>query len=260
MTRRRLKVAQTGCSNKILEILGERKSSHVCFKSSGFRRPVTNSYFLLVSHATLVMCAGPKPVIYDGLYLLQAAVRSSRRKRNQYVQDLRQHVDDLKRRKHDAMVENALLKQLTSLWERLCSEVENEIQDGVNKQLNLDVPTRLKSPERSSRSRSSSAARIRTKATEENNNDGSKPDPLVFVVVPPAATDDVAEEAVAASPATYELQLQDEVVPVIITSPQEEQDFNNGRNFVKIAPRQPANQAMQQQQRVLLLKTDTKGV
>ena len=56
-------------------------------------------------------------------------MRSSRRKRNQYVVDLRDHVYDLKKRKQDAITQNELLKQLTSLWERLCSEVESEIQE-----------------------------------------------------------------------------------------------------------------------------------
>ena len=53
----------------------------------------------------------------------QAAVRSSRRKRNQYVVDLRQNVDELKRRKKEGMEQNNLLRTLTVLWERLCSEV-----------------------------------------------------------------------------------------------------------------------------------------
>merc|ERR1719230_1975406 len=57
-----------------------------------------------------------------------AAVRSSRRKRNQYVQNLREHVTDLKKRKHDGMVQNKLLKQLATLWQRLIAEVEEEIK------------------------------------------------------------------------------------------------------------------------------------
>lgn len=69
-----------------------------------------------------------------------AAVRSSRRKRNQYVVDLRDLVTDLKRRKSEAFTQNDLLKKLIGLWERLCSEVESEIQDGVRQQLNLTIP------------------------------------------------------------------------------------------------------------------------
>ena len=72
---------------------------------------------------------------------LQAAVRSSRRKRNQYVVDLRDLVCDLKRRRQDAMTQNELLQQLTCLWERLCTEVEAEIQDGVRQQLNFNIPS-----------------------------------------------------------------------------------------------------------------------
>ena len=72
-------------------------------------------------------------------------MRSSRRKRNQYVVDLRDHVFDLKKRKQEAITQNELLKQLTSLWQRLCSEVDSEIQDGVRCQLGFQnapcVPT-----------------------------------------------------------------------------------------------------------------------
>ena len=57
------------------------------------------------------------------MILLQAAVRSSRRKRNQYVVDLRQNVEELKKRKKEAQEQNNLLRTLTILWERLCSEV-----------------------------------------------------------------------------------------------------------------------------------------
>ena len=71
----------------------------------------------------------------------QAAVRSSRRKRNQYVVDLRDTVYELKRRRHEAKTQNELLKQLSGLWERLCSEVEAEIQDGVRQQLNFNIPS-----------------------------------------------------------------------------------------------------------------------
>ena len=71
----------------------------------------------------------------DFCLIFQAAVRSSRRKRNQYVVDLRHHVDDLRKRRNDLEVEHSLLEQLTSLWERLCKEVENEIQEGVKQQL-----------------------------------------------------------------------------------------------------------------------------
>ena len=42
---------------------------------------------------------------------------------------------DLKKRKQDAHTQHQLLIQLTNLWERLCSEVETEIQDGVRHQL-----------------------------------------------------------------------------------------------------------------------------
>ena len=75
------------------------------------------------------------------MLFLQAAVRSSRRKRNQYVVDLRDLVIDLRRRRHEAMTQNELLKQLNILWERLCSEVESEIQDGVRQQLNFNIPS-----------------------------------------------------------------------------------------------------------------------
>ncbi|TRY77202.1 hypothetical protein TCAL_00089 [Tigriopus californicus] len=64
-----------------------------------------------------------------------AAVRSSRRKRSQYVVNLREKVTDLQQRRKEAQEENALLTQLTSLWMRLCAEVEVEIQEGVRKQL-----------------------------------------------------------------------------------------------------------------------------
>ena len=67
----------------------------------------------------------------------QAAVRSSRRKRNQYVVDLRDLVTDLKRRRQEAVTQNELLKQLIPLWERLVSEVETEVQDGVRHQLTM---------------------------------------------------------------------------------------------------------------------------
>ena len=73
--------------------------------------------------------------------IFQAAVRSSRRKRNQYVVDLRDLVFDLRRKRQEAVTQNELLKQLTSLWERLCSEVESEIQDGVRQQLNFNIPS-----------------------------------------------------------------------------------------------------------------------
>eukprot|EP00094_Tigriopus_californicus_P000092 TCALIF_00089-PA protein Name:"Protein of unknown function" AED:0.03 eAED:0.03 QI:0/0/0.5/0.5/1/1/2/354/88 len=66
---------------------------------------------------------------------MAAAVRSSRRKRSQYVVNLREKVTDLQQRRKEAQEENALLTQLTSLWMRLCAEVEVEIQEGVRKQL-----------------------------------------------------------------------------------------------------------------------------
>jgi len=68
-----------------------------------------------------------------------AAVRSSRRKRNQYVVDLRHNVDDLKRRKKEASEQNILLRTLTVLWERLCSEVEEELKEGINTQFNHKI-------------------------------------------------------------------------------------------------------------------------
>ena len=41
----------------------------------------------------------------------------------------------MKKRRNDLEVEHSLLEQLTSLWERLCKEVEAEIQEGVKQQL-----------------------------------------------------------------------------------------------------------------------------
>ena len=55
--------------------------------------------------------------------------------------DLRDTVYELKRRRHEAKTQNELLKQLSGLWERLCSEVESEIQDGVRQQLNFNIPS-----------------------------------------------------------------------------------------------------------------------
>ena len=54
--------------------------------------------------------------------------------------DLRDLVTDLKRRKSEAETQNDLLKKLITLWDRLCGEVESEIQDGVRQQLNLTIP------------------------------------------------------------------------------------------------------------------------
>ena len=62
-------------------------------------------------------------------------MRSSRRKRTQYVLNLRDKVEALQQRKADALEENTLLKQLNSLWTRLCEEVEAEIQAGVRAQI-----------------------------------------------------------------------------------------------------------------------------
>ena len=73
-------------------------------------------------------------------------MRSSRRKRNQYVVDLRHHVDDLRKRRKDLEVEHSLLEQLTSLWERLCKEVETEIQEGVKQQLGFNSMMLTPSP------------------------------------------------------------------------------------------------------------------
>ena len=73
------------------------------------------------------------------LDLFQAAVRSSRRKRSQYVITLREEVAGLQRRRREAQEEHALLSQLTLLWQRLCDEVEAEIQEGVRKQLGIQV-------------------------------------------------------------------------------------------------------------------------
>ena len=41
----------------------------------------------------------------------------------------------MQKRRNDLEVEHSLLEQLTSLWERLCKEVEAEIQEGVKQQL-----------------------------------------------------------------------------------------------------------------------------
>ena len=69
----------------------------------------------------------------------QAAVRSSRRKRSQYVVTLREEVAGLQRRRREAQEERVLLGQLTHLWQRLCDEVEAEIQEGVRRQLGIQV-------------------------------------------------------------------------------------------------------------------------
>ena len=144
---------------------------------------------------------------------------------------------------------------------------------------------------------------------EHNNNEeaksavsvkGTTDQGLVFVVIPSGAgggggdsngrmlaepSDEMADdqevqveetETTTTVVHSYELQIQDEVVPtVIITSPHhpvshEEANFNNGRNYVKIAPRaasaavgcgnQVGSLHKQQQQRILLLNTDTKSV
>ena len=52
---------------------------------------------------------------------------------------LREQVADLMKRKREANDQNTLLKTLHSLWERLCSEVEAEIQEGVRKQLGIEL-------------------------------------------------------------------------------------------------------------------------
>ena len=66
-------------------------------------------------------------------------MRSSRRKRSQYVITLREEVAGLQRRRREAQEERALLGQLTHLWQRLCDEVEAEIQEGVRRQLGIQV-------------------------------------------------------------------------------------------------------------------------
>lgn len=48
---------------------------------------------------------------------------------------LRQEVSELIDRRKEAQEENALLKKLHGLWERLCTEVEAEIQEGVRRQV-----------------------------------------------------------------------------------------------------------------------------
>ena len=78
------------------------------------------------------------------LDLFQAAVRSSRRKRSQYVITLREEVAGLQRRRREAQEERALLRQLTLLWQRLCDEVEAEIQEGVRRQLGIQVRKQLR--------------------------------------------------------------------------------------------------------------------
>jgi hypothetical protein len=105
----------------------------------------------------------------------QAAVRSSRRKRNQYVADLRDLVGDLKRRRVDGSTQNELLKQLTSLWERLCSEVENEIQDGVRQQLGFTLPTpKMEDCEPLRTSRPSKSARRTSPRGKQSNQSGAQ--------------------------------------------------------------------------------------
>lgn len=48
---------------------------------------------------------------------------------------LRKEVQELAQRKREALEANALLRQLNSLWERTCAEVEAEIQEGVKRKL-----------------------------------------------------------------------------------------------------------------------------
>jgi len=66
--------------------------------------------------------------ITEFLIEFQAAVRSSRRKRSQYVAGLRDEVDRLHERRRECQEENGLLTQLHGLWSRLVTEVESEIQ------------------------------------------------------------------------------------------------------------------------------------
>ena len=50
---------------------------------------------------------------------------------------LREEVTGIQRRRREAAEENVLLKQLNGLWQRLCDEVEAEIQEGVRNQLGI---------------------------------------------------------------------------------------------------------------------------
>ena len=263
---------------------------------------------------------------------MQAAVRSSRRKRNQYVQSLRDHVTDLKKRKHDGLTQNKLLKQLANLWQRLLAEVEAEVRAGVQRQMQkkvgdnlphstlpplpplvpldsgssshplipldsnvlpnkkgrgLSKPTRgeagpldlVANPKK--RAAAAAAAARKQELKQQRQKATTAESPVVFVVLPPPppsaagqtvadgqenqVTDEIEREEPPTSTeddvtvegeggcTAFELQLEDEVVPttVILTTPEEE-NFNNGRNYVKIAPRR------QKKQRIFLLKaTDT---
>ena len=239
------------------------------------------------------------------LFVLQAAVRSSRRKRNQYVQSLRDHVTDLKKRKRDATDENRLLKQLSNLWQRLCTEVEAEIKAAKRDSTpssttaktlqppstpvpplipldnNTPIPKR-KHTKGGNQTSSPKDPKQEEKMCQNTKNDSSS---LVFVVLPPPPheagsnqneeqnchqiSDEIDREVprmsfevddYAVSPpssgdeiASYELQLEDEVVPLLISPPKtpEEETYNNGRDYVKIAPR---HVHQHKQQRIFLLK------
>jgi len=52
---------------------------------------------------------------------------------------LRERVSELRRRREEAQVNHALLSKLRVLWELACAEIEAEVQEGVRKQLGLDV-------------------------------------------------------------------------------------------------------------------------
>ena len=239
-------------------------------------------------HFLIRDCQTPGLIVLSNFFCLvkfQAAVRSSRRKRNQYVQNLREHVTDLKKRKHDGMVQNKLLKQLATLWQHLIAEVEEEIKaagvtvsgpsqqqlPGPDSSCTLpNIPSPLAPIDTAAEAALPAHRQLESKRVIKRRQSKSN-SPLVFVVLPPQQqqlNDEIDREAksptiksLAAAAAgqedreEYELQLEDEVVPVILTnaSREDEEAYNNGRNFIKIAPRQ--------QQRIFLLKTpDAKGV
>ncbi len=52
---------------------------------------------------------------------------------------LRERVSELQRRREEAQVNHELLSKLRVLWELACAEIEAEVQEGVRKQLGLDV-------------------------------------------------------------------------------------------------------------------------
>lgn len=194
------------------------------------------------------------------------------------MQNLREHVTDLKKRKHDGLVQNKLLKQLVLLWQRLIAEVEEEIKaagvtvsgptqkpDSTLPSIPPLIPIEAQPPSKPAKKKQAPETNSKRVSKRQTTSSKQTPDspPLVFVVLPPQnqqLNDEIDREA--RSPTTikaeggegqkeeeYELQLEDEVVPVILTnaSREDEDAYNNGRNFIKIAPRQ--------QQRIFLLKT-----